>query len=126
MTVKAGINAIKLEMNAGGRPFVVHAALLWDDHDVILVDTGIPGQTELIRDALAKEGFAFDKLTKIIITHQDLDHIGSLPELIEASGGRIKVLAHELTKPYIFRGSAIDKKRHCRSAGQGRYYPAGW
>lgn len=110
MTVKAGIKAIKLEMNAGGRPFVVHAALLWDNHDVILVDTGIPGQTELIRDALAKEGFAFDKLTKIIITHQDLDHIGSLPELIEASEGRIKVLAHELTKPYILGEVPLIKR----------------
>ncbi|MBD0380031.1 MBL fold metallo-hydrolase [Paenibacillus sp. WST5] len=88
-------------MDANGNPFVVHAALLWDENDVILVDTGIPGQLEVIHKALAEADFPFEKLTKIIITHHDMDHIGSLPDLVNASEGRIAVLAHELAKPYI-------------------------
>jgi glyoxylase-like metal-dependent hydrolase (beta-lactamase superfamily II) len=65
------------------------------------VDTGLPGQLELIRTALEQEGISFDRLTKIIITHQDRDHIGSLPELVAAFGGSIQVLAHEVAVPYL-------------------------
>ena len=101
MATTAGIKPLILEMDANGSPFIVHAALLWDENDVILVDTGIPGQLDVIRKALAQAGFPFEKLTKIIITHHDMDHIGSLPDLVHASEGRIKVLAHELAKPYI-------------------------
>jgi glyoxylase-like metal-dependent hydrolase (beta-lactamase superfamily II) len=112
MELKAstGIKALKLEMNAGGNPFVVHAALLWDENEVILVDTGIPGQLEVIRRALERESIPLDKLTKIIITHQDLDHLGSLPELVEALGGQVEVLAHELAKPYIMGQTPLIKR----------------
>lgn len=101
MTAPVGMKPLRLEMNAGGRPFVVHAAILWDEKDVVLVDTGLPGQLKVIREALAREQIPFEKLTKIIITHQDRDHIGGLPELTEAFAGKIEVLAHELAKPFI-------------------------
>jgi glyoxylase-like metal-dependent hydrolase (beta-lactamase superfamily II) len=102
MTTATGITPLLIEMKApAGYTMAAHAALLWDDQDVILVDTGIPGQLETIRQALEKAGFSFEKLTKIIITHQDMDHIGSLPELIAASGGRVQVLAHEALQPYL-------------------------
>jgi glyoxylase-like metal-dependent hydrolase (beta-lactamase superfamily II) len=110
LTARSGVKALKLEMNAGGHPFVVHAALLWDEHEVVLVDTGIPGQVEVIRGALERESIPLDKVTKIIITHQDLDHLGSLPELIEALGGQVEVLAHELAKPYIMGQTPLIKR----------------
>jgi glyoxylase-like metal-dependent hydrolase (beta-lactamase superfamily II) len=110
LTARSGIKALKLEMNAGGNPFVVHAALLWDEHEVILVDTGIPGQLEVICCALERESIPLHKLTKIIITHQDLDHLGSLPELVEALDGRVEVLAHELAKPYILGQTPLIKR----------------
>jgi glyoxylase-like metal-dependent hydrolase (beta-lactamase superfamily II) len=100
-TNTATVKPLILEMNAGERTLAVHAALLRDEQDVILVDTGIPGQLDVIRQALEREGISFDQLTRIIITHQDLDHLGSLPELVEATGGRVQVVAHELCKPYI-------------------------
>jgi glyoxylase-like metal-dependent hydrolase (beta-lactamase superfamily II) len=110
MTTGSGIKAIELEMNAGGNTFVFHAALLWDEHDVILVDTGNPGHLGIIRKALEQEGIPFEQLTKVIITHQDLDHIGSLPDLVSASEGRIEVFAHELSKPYILGEVPIIKR----------------
>lgn len=110
MVAKTGIKALVWEMNAGERKFVVHATLLWDEHDAVLVDTGIPGQLELIRHRLVEEGVPFEKITKIIITHQDMDHIGSLPELIAAAEGRIEVLAHELAKPYIMGEVPLIKR----------------
>ncbi|MET3292282.1 UNVERIFIED_CONTAM: glyoxylase-like metal-dependent hydrolase (beta-lactamase superfamily II) [Brevibacillus sp. OAP136] len=97
-----GIKVIKLEMNIGAdSPFIVHTAALWDEQETVLVDTGVAGQLELIRSVLAEESLPFEKLTKIIITHQDRDHIGSLPDLVTASEGRVQVLAHEVAIPYL-------------------------
>ena len=96
-----GIKAIKLEMEYYGEPFIVYPTLLWDEQNVVLVDTGIPGQVAQIRTLLEKENFSFDKLTHIIITHQDGDHIGSLPELVEAKRNGVTVLAHEEAVPYL-------------------------
>jgi glyoxylase-like metal-dependent hydrolase (beta-lactamase superfamily II) len=101
MTEKTELKAVVLEMHAGERSFVVHAALFRDDKDAIMVDTGIPGQLEVIRKALGRESVPLEQLTKVIITHQDLDHLGSLPELVAATEGRVEVIAHELSKPYI-------------------------
>ncbi|MGC5327423.1 MBL fold metallo-hydrolase [Brevibacillus sp. SYSU BS000544] len=101
MTAQNGIKALRLEMNINENLFVVHAALLWDENEVVLVDTGIPGQLDLIRTVLEQESIPFEKITKIIITHQDRDHIGSLPDIIAASEGKIHVLAHEVAVPYL-------------------------
>ncbi|OXM86280.1 MBL fold metallo-hydrolase [Paenibacillus rigui] len=109
MSTNAEIKALRWEIPTGERIFVLHPTVLRDDKDVILVDTGIPGQLELIRISLEQEG-VWDKLTKIIITHQDLDHIGGLPDLAAAAEGKVEVLAHELTKPYILGEKPIMKR----------------
>lgn len=80
---------------------MIHPTLIWDDNEVVLVDTGIPGQLTEIREAMDKAGVPFNKLSKVILTHQDIDHIGSLPEILKASDHKIEVLAHEEDKPYI-------------------------
>jgi glyoxylase-like metal-dependent hydrolase (beta-lactamase superfamily II) len=101
MSDVTAIKALQLEMNAGGHPFVVHASLLWDANETILIDTGIAGQLQVIREAMAEASVPVERLTKIIITHQDRDHIGSLPDLVDLLNGRVQVLAHDLSKPYI-------------------------
>lgn len=95
------LQAIAFEMNVNGNPFVVHTALLTDEQGAILVDTGLPGQLELIRSVLEQASVPLQKLSTIIITHQDRDHIGSLPELVEAAEGGVQVLAHEIGVPYL-------------------------
>ncbi|MDF2681681.1 MAG: hypothetical protein K0R47_2871 [Brevibacillus sp.] len=101
MNASQGIKVIKLEMNVEGGLFVVHTGLLWDENEAILVDTGIPGQLDVIKSAIEQESVPFQKLKKIIITHQDRDHIGSLPEIVEAFEGKIQVFAHEVAVPYL-------------------------
>ncbi|MFU2031200.1 hydrolase [Bacillus wiedmannii] len=80
---------------------MIHPILLWDDEMAVLIDTGFPGQFEDIQIEMEKVGVSFDKLKVVILTHQDLDHIGSLPDLLENGVSDIKVYAHELDKPYI-------------------------
>jgi len=60
--------------------------------DVTLVDTGMPGNGRHILAQMADLGVEPHRLRRIVITHCDVDHIGSLAELVEATGA--SVLAH--------------------------------
>ncbi|MEK3758253.1 MBL fold metallo-hydrolase [Paenibacillus sp. FSL P4-0338] len=117
-----GIKAIELQMGS----FIVYPTLLWDERNLVLVDTGIPGQLDRIRTLLEREGFGLDQLTHIIITHQDSDHIGSLPELVQARGNELTVLAHEETVPYLtgaiplVRGRTFAPSVHVHTALKDR------
>ncbi|UOQ42610.1 MBL fold metallo-hydrolase [Halobacillus salinarum] len=97
MKIAKGIEMLTLDMHG----IEIHPTLIWDDHEAILVDTGVPGQLKQIRAEMEKAGVPFEKLSTVVLTHQDLDHIGSLPEILEAAGKEVRVLAHELAKPYI-------------------------
>jgi len=101
MKVKNGVETFALTMKFMGDEAQIYPTIIWDNDNVILVDTGNPCQLEGIRLAMAKAGVPFAKLNKIIITHQDNDHIGSLPEILQASDHKIEVLAHEADKEYI-------------------------
>lgn len=92
-----GVEMLQLEFHGN----IIHPTLLWDQEMAVLIDTGFTGQIEDLRVAMKKVGVSFDKLKVIILTHQDIDHIGSLPEILQECGSNIKVYAHELDKPYI-------------------------
>jgi glyoxylase-like metal-dependent hydrolase (beta-lactamase superfamily II) len=101
MKISNGVEMLELEVEAFGGRAVFHPTLVWDDETAILIDCGLPGGLEHIRAAMARAGVPFDKLTAVILTHQDIDHIGGLPEILQASGRRIEVYAHALDQPYI-------------------------
>jgi glyoxylase-like metal-dependent hydrolase (beta-lactamase superfamily II) len=93
-----------LELSAtlvGVGPSVIHPTLMWDKETVILVDAGLPGLLPQLREAMEKAGVPFDSLNNIIITHHDMDHIGSLSSILDGSSHKIHVLAHDAEKPYI-------------------------
>jgi glyoxylase-like metal-dependent hydrolase (beta-lactamase superfamily II) len=99
MKIDRGIGFLELHDVINDVPMVFRPTVLWDDKDVILIDTGYPGHMEDIRDNLAK--LHVRELTKIIITHHDYDHLGSLYEVMSGFNHKIEVYAHELTRPYI-------------------------
>ncbi len=101
MRVANGIEMLEISATLMGRVAVIHPTLIWDEDTVILVDTGYPGQLPLFREAMEKAGVPFDKLSKIIVTHQDLDHIGNLPVILNESPQKVEVLANEVEKPFI-------------------------
>ncbi|GLX65817.1 MBL fold metallo-hydrolase [Paenibacillus glycanilyticus] len=104
-----GIKTIQLTMANRNNPF--YLTVLWDAQDIVLVDAGLPDQMELIRAAFQEAGIPFEKLTKILISHQDSDHIGSLPDLVQAFGDRVQVLAHETAVPYLAGALPLHKSK---------------
>ncbi|MDR3085631.1 MAG: MBL fold metallo-hydrolase [Christensenellaceae bacterium] len=78
----------------------------------ILVDACLPGQFELLKAAIEAEGIPIEKLTRLVFTHQDMDHIGCVNELAAAVPG-LKIYAHEGETPYL-DGTKIPVKLAAR------------
>ena len=94
------VYALPIETHLMGNPTVIYPALIVDEeHGATLVDTGIPGMKADFQAALEALGMDWSEVKRIILTHHDLDHIGSLPEIVEAT--RAEVLALEAEVPYV-------------------------
>ncbi|MEK4092565.1 MBL fold metallo-hydrolase [Viridibacillus sp. FSL H8-0110] len=116
MGIYKGVEILHLEFNG----IIIHPTLLWNQEMAVLIDTGFPGQIEDIRVAMEKVGISFDKLKVIILTHQDIDHIGSIPEILQECGSNIKVYAHDLDKPYIQGDLSLLKDGHLENPPKGK------
>ncbi|KAF6574686.1 MBL fold metallo-hydrolase [Paenibacillus peoriae] len=116
MEISQGVEMLQLDFHGN----IIHPILLWDQEMAILIDTGFPGQIEDLRVAMEKVGVSFGQLKAVILTHQDVDHIGSLPEILQECGSHIKVYAHELDKPYIQGELPLLKDSHLVHPPKGK------
>lgn len=91
---------MELPMRIIGMERTIYPTLMWDDDTVVLVDAGAPGSLPEIKKAMGDVGVPFERLNKVIVTHQDIDHIGGIKGILEELP-EVKVLAHEEDKPYI-------------------------
>lgn len=101
MVSAAGLEMLQITAVLMGKSDTICPTLIWDEDAVILVDTGYPGQLPLLRNAMEQAGVHFDRLSVVLLTHQDIDHIGSLPAVLAESSRKIEVLASEQERPYI-------------------------
>jgi glyoxylase-like metal-dependent hydrolase (beta-lactamase superfamily II) len=100
MKLNDDLYILALPMQRGDQAVFLNLSLILDaKHGPTLVDTGLPGQYDAIAAALAEAGIQVPELKRIILTHQDIDHVGSLHDLAQASGAR--VLAHATEAPFI-------------------------
>lgn len=95
MKIANGVEMLDLMANLSFGADLLHPTLLWDEETVILVDGGLPGFRPQIEEAMGKAGVPLEKLSKIIITHHDMDHIGGIPSLLKASSHPIEVLSQQ-------------------------------
>jgi len=100
MKIADGIEMLKLPMNIMGMERIIYPTLIFDNDTVILVDAGVTNSLPEIKRAMEDTGVPFDRLNKIIVTHQDIDHIGGIKPIIDELPV-VEVLAHEEDKPYI-------------------------
>jgi glyoxylase-like metal-dependent hydrolase (beta-lactamase superfamily II) len=101
MLIAPNVEVLDLSMQLMGAPSSVHPTLVWDESDAVLADAGYAGQLEVLRAQVEAAGLSLDRITKLIVTHQDIDHIGGIEPLLAEEGDHIEVLAHELDRPYI-------------------------
>jgi glyoxylase-like metal-dependent hydrolase (beta-lactamase superfamily II) len=97
MIIRDGLATLEIVERSG----VFHPTLVWDDDDVVLIDTALPDRLPSLAAAASTVGIELGGVDRIIITHQDIDHIGSLPEVVRACKTPPEVITHVLTKPYV-------------------------
>ncbi len=97
----SGFAMLDIAANILGMSQVIHPTVIWDQEMVILVDSGFPGQAAQLREAMEKAGIPFERTNMVILTHHDIDHVGSLEAIRRELPGPVTVLAHEDEKPYI-------------------------
>ena len=118
MKIANNVEMLEIEGERG----VLYPVLIWDDDHLVLVDTALPGQTELLKEAISKAGFSLEKITNVIITHQDMDHIGSAKTLAELGA---EILAHETETPYIQGDETslriTDMEKHLNKLNDGEH-----
>ena len=77
----------------------VHVYLWRWAQGVTIIDTGTPGSADTILAALGKLGLQPSDVKRIIITHADVDHTGSLKALKRATGAQ--VICHTVEKEFL-------------------------
>ena len=80
--------------------------LCLDEDGFTLIDAGMPGEQKLVFGLLDQLGYEPSKIVRILITHADIDHAGSLAEVQAASGARI--YAGEMSVRYLKEGKSPD------------------
>jgi len=93
------VHVLTFEGPFRGTRVTVHPVLLTGPGGPVLVDTGLPGQADTLRGLLERHGVALRDVRAVVLTHQDLDHIGNAPEVVAES--RAPVYAHPADAPYI-------------------------
>lgn len=94
------IIVLKLNFKYGGTEDFIHPVVLRDDNEMVLIDCGYSGFMPVVEEAMKDKGLDCNQLTKILITHQDHDHMGALAAFKEKYP-HIKIAASEIEAPYI-------------------------
>jgi glyoxylase-like metal-dependent hydrolase (beta-lactamase superfamily II) len=94
------VNVLEIKFDFNGEINTIYPVILSDNEEMILVDCGYPNFLSLIKETAKKQGIDISKLTKIIITHHDFDHMGSLGAF-KREYPNIKVLSSIEDKKYI-------------------------
>jgi glyoxylase-like metal-dependent hydrolase (beta-lactamase superfamily II) len=124
MKVANGVEMLEIETNAMGQRMVIHPTVLYDQNDAVLIDTGMPGQWDAIREAMEQAGIPVTKLRAVILTHQDIDHIGSIQDVLLAVVQPPDVVAHAEERPYIEGEKPLMKLNTGRMAERLAQLPA--
>lgn len=94
------LTVLEIKFDFNGSSNVIYPVILSDEKEVVLIDCGYPKFLPLIKADAEANGIDISKLTKIIITHHDFDHMGALAEF-KREYPHIKVLSSIDDEKYI-------------------------
>jgi glyoxylase-like metal-dependent hydrolase (beta-lactamase superfamily II) len=86
-------------------------ALLTDGQDVTLVDAGYPGDHDRVLDSLARIGRRVEDVRAIVVTHAHIDHIGTIPRLLEKADAAVylsEIETHHARREYLQQATERD------------------
>ena len=84
----------------GGMEHRLYPGVLVGPEDAVLGDCGYPGCSAALEEALIKAGVWPEQLTKLLLTHQDDDHMGAAFELVQKYP-QIQIAASRTERPYL-------------------------
>ncbi|MED3993559.1 MBL fold metallo-hydrolase [Peribacillus frigoritolerans] len=91
---------LPIEFEFNGQKNHINPSLIISKNELTLVDTGYPNFLPFIENEISKNGYDMKNLKNIIITHYDIDHIGSLYDF-KAKYPHINMIASEVESKYI-------------------------
>lgn len=100
MELTDGVHALPLSFQRGDREMTLHLAAVETRRGAILVDAGLPGARDQLREHLSAAGIGLSAVHDLLLTHQDGDHVGGAGDLLTVDSD-IGVLAHREAVPYL-------------------------
>ncbi|MDP4121289.1 MAG: MBL fold metallo-hydrolase, partial [Bacillota bacterium] len=94
------LTVFNLSTTLANGPGVIHPTLLHDETHAMLIDAGMPEGVPMMLTEMQAAGVPPERLTHIVITHADLDHVSGLKTLLSACPNA-RVYCHEKEKPYV-------------------------
>lgn len=94
------LTVIDVNFESNGCIQTINPVIVEDDNEMILIDCGYPNFLSLIEECACKNNINLNKLTKLIITHHDFDHMGSAAKL-KSKYPNIKILSSKRDERYI-------------------------
>jgi glyoxylase-like metal-dependent hydrolase (beta-lactamase superfamily II) len=70
-----------------------------DTSEISIIDAGMPGNAFKILSQISEMGISLETIKYIILTHSDIDHMGSVADLKNATGAFVAI--HEKEVPYL-------------------------
>ncbi len=93
-----------------GHAFLIATAVIETDVGLLLVDPGPTPVLDTLEDALADDGFSWDDVHTVLLTHIHLDHAGATGSLVERAP-HVQVAVHERGARHM-----VNPERLLRSA----------
>ena len=115
-----GYKILNLTFSYEGQTQRLFPVVLMSEGERVLVDCGYPGFVELLENAMKEQGIEPETITKILLTHQDDDHMGSAAQWV-AKYPHVQVLCGREEKPYI--DGTRKSLRLCQAEELQEYLP---
>ncbi|HBH11932.1 MAG TPA: MBL fold metallo-hydrolase [Clostridiales bacterium] len=94
------IKALNIKIIKDGIEQIVNPSIIYDNDEMILVDCGYPDTIDQFESEANRLKIDLNRLNKIVITHHDWDHIGSLADFKERYPN-VQIISSAIQAKYI-------------------------